>query len=1091
MRKCWTLLFCLLILYGMIPVSLGNTPSITDSFDSEFPTWEILTLDPFAKVTSQKRVSKEARSGLCESVTIQSRDEGTVFLGHTIAYPCLIEDLQPTLWVKSDHLEICAAIQVALPETLNPETDEPYTILLPGARYQKFGEWEQLRFNRKNLYTIFNQQLIALRLELQANIKPNKAYVRRIVLFTSVHPGENTIAMDDLEVSGVVALSSDEMSVYERNSDFSPRNLKWFVQNYGIPGSLPPVYNQSGDVAAADVENWLKNPPQKEPPLGYLTPKDRKFILQTAATVPTVPQQTPSQTKPIAHLTQFSQSDLPQDTVSAHGSVVVGVPGGTPPMTPYNAEGFGTPFGLADLETERRKALLQPLGQDIRTAPQILTIDRLPKSIRAIEYRGEPLDFLAMLQFNTVWLASVPSEAFLNDAWKVGLWVICPVPGLNELQAHIQNQGNPAGPLVHLFRNDRNPILAWNLGSNFTVSDYERLQNLLKGIQFADRRKCPMICNVESGLGIFSENIDMMLLENSPLFSSLDFLDYQQWLKIQTRLAKLRTTNWCAIQTQPSPYIWSQWKQFGLEETASIAPVSIDQIRMQIHSALAAECHGFLFRSQTPLNAQNAETEYRAAVLELINWEMFLQDGWYSLGKLVAVVGSSDPVMSAIITQAERSLLLLPMVNYPNGQCVMGESVRNNVRFIVPGSLETYSSQLLIPGGARPIYPQRKAGGIEIQMEEAGLATPVFFAQSETVLQGVLPRTRQILLSRQAAELSIRAAQLRLQNDKAVMEKFRKLRATTGIPTLSLDNKPMIDLSEQNTLLRETERAIETAKSFLQQNDYGSACLQAERSVRGLQIYERSTWEQATRNFAENKMLPVTFPTAVTFATLPYYISTAQKMADTQLGQNRLSGGECENLAQWIQLKWERFELPQNSPALQSLQSMTPLYSTRAVFSPQAAKTGNSGLHLAIVPQPELEQAVKESLQLETAPIWITSPPVGVNAGELLCIHGYVKIPKKLTGSVNGLIIMDSLGGMPLALRYTDTGNQWQEFAAYRIAPANGSMVVTFAMSGIGDVYLDDLGVYPVVAKPPAPATPQQSVPAGTFPNWLPNFFPK
>lgn len=1073
-KKVLIFLFCLLMLLGIAfsakvaSPAIAAPPAIVETFDSEYPTWEVLQLDPFAKVKSQIRKSEQARSGLAESVTIQSPTDGMVFLGHTIAYPCLIGEMQPTIWVRSENMSVCAALQIVLPQTLNAENGEPITILLPGTSYQRYGEWEQLRFH--DLLRRFNQQIPALRLELKTNVNPNGAYVRRIVLCGQFRLGESEIMTDDLEVSGVATLSSDHVAIYERHPDFTPLNMQWFLREQKIFTSDQPTYSRETELTGIDVGDWMRDPSSVEPALGLLKREDRVYVTPVAGE------------SPIRQQSFLAQNDA--RTITAENSAAIHVPG---TLSPNYSATPAAPGQLSELEVARRKALLQPLGQPVQVKGQLLVVDTLPKSIRAIEYQGEPLDFLANLQFNTVWLSTIPSEQFLDEAWQIGLWVVSPRPGINELNAYMQNQGTP-NPIAHLFRRDRNPILAWDMGSGYTLVEYEQVVNWAKALRFADTRRCPIICNVESGIGTFSRDIDIMLLRNEPLFSSLDFLDYQEWLKIQSRLGALQKPNWCTIQTQPSPFLENQWKQFGLDDPKSIASVSLEQIRMQLYSGLAADCHGFLFASKTPLNAQDAETEFRVAALELINWEMFLQEGWYSLGKTRSVVGSSDPRMSAVITQAERSQLLLPMVNVPHGQCVMGETVENNVRFIAPGSLETYTSYILIPGGTRPLYPERKAGGIEIVMEEVGLGTPVFFAQSETVLQGVLPRTRQQYLSRRAAELAVQIAELRFQNDKAVMEKFNRLRASTGIPILPTDNQPIIDPTEQTSLLRETERALGTARNLLRQNDFASAFLQAERSVRGLQLYERSTWERAVRNMPNHNMIP----TAVTFATLPYYVSTVQRITSTQLGQNRLVAGDCEDLNQWIQAKWSRFEIPSNPPPSQSYAvPMESLYTTSATLSSMAARTGKSGLQIAVTPLPNLDQNTIDGIQIETAPICITTPQIPVYAGELLCIHGYIKIPKKLTGSVDGLIVMDSLGGVPLELRFTETAGDWREFVCYRVVPGNGNMVVTFALCGIGEVWLDDLAICPVVAGPPPQTPSAEPQPSSSPYNWLPNLFPR
>ena len=89
-----------------------------------------------------------------------------------------------------------------------------------------------------------------------------------------------------------------------------------------------------------------------------------------------------------------------------------------------------------------------------------------------------------------------------------------------------------------------------------------------------------------------------------------------------------------------------------------------------------------------------------------------------------------------------------------------------------------------------------------------------------------------------------------------------------------------------------------------------------------------------------------------------------------------------------------------------------------------------------------------------------------VEAGQIVCIHGWVNVPSPITGSVDGLMIFDSLGGEALADRVGRTAG-WKEFALYRIAPQSAAMNVTFALTGLGEVWIDDVAVHVLDASPP------------------------
>ncbi len=81
-----------------------------------------------------------------------------------------------------------------------------------------------------------------------------------------------------------------------------------------------------------------------------------------------------------------------------------------------------------------------------------------------------------------------------------------------------------------------------------------------------------------------------------------------------------------------------------------------------------------------------------------------------------------------------------------------------------------------------------------------------------------------------------------------------------------------------------------------------------------------------------------------------------------------------------------------------------------------------------------------------------------VEAGQIVCIHGWVQVPAAITGSTDGLLVVDSLSGECLADRIGQTKG-WRQFALYRVAPRSGPMCVTFALSGMGEAWLDDVEI--------------------------------
>ncbi len=80
------------------------------------------------------------------------------------------------------------------------------------------------------------------------------------------------------------------------------------------------------------------------------------------------------------------------------------------------------------------------------------------------------------------------------------------------------------------------------------------------------------------------------------------------------------------------------------------------------------------------------------------------------------------------------------------------------------------------------------------------------------------------------------------------------------------------------------------------------------------------------------------------------------------------------------------------------------------------------------------------------------------DAGDLIIVHGWALLRQPITASIDGLLIIDSLGGDALAERLKPS-QTWQEFTVIRSAPTAGPVTVTFALTGLGEARLDDVSV--------------------------------
>ena len=159
-------------------------------------------------------------------------------------------------------------------------------------------------------------------------------------------------------------------------------------------------------------------------------------------------------------------------------------------------------------------------------------------------------------------------------------------------------------------------------------------------------------------------------------------------------------------------------------------------------------------------------------------------------------------------------------------------------------------------------------------------------------------------------------------------------------------------------------------------------------------------------------------------------------------GPNALAGGDLENL-----------QLLQSS-GWRNLTGQQPDVKTAVELSLHAPHSGRSALRVQCWPtRPE-----QTSGDLRVSADFHHQRPVPVQAGQILRIHGWARVPDPIQGSLDGLLIYDSLAGTALAERMLNAPD-WREFTLYRAAPRDGTVTMTMALTGIGEVWLDDVTV--------------------------------
>jgi len=659
-----------------------------------------------------------------------------------------------------------------------------------------------------------------------------------------------------------------------------------------------------------------------------------------------------------------------------------------------------------------------PVPRRVRLSNSVLLVDDRPAFPRIIQHQGEPLPLLRQLGFNAVWLAEPPSVAVLEEAKRLGLWLIAAPP--YALQPATADRVEAPRPAI---APEYDGVLAWDLGCGSDDRELPVIKRWAEEIRMADRRQPgrPAVCRPTSDLRAYSRCADVVVLGRAPLGSSLELTDYGVWLREQPQWIRPGVPIWTTVQTQPAPALRQQWAALG--QGPMPAAFSGEQIQLLVYTALAAGSRGMLFESYSPLSSSDLDTRGRALTLELLNLHLDVVEPWAAAGTVVATVPGSERGITAAVFQAEHGRLVVPVWSAPGAQYVSGQSAGTGVALVVPGVPESYRAYLVAPGRLRPLRYKRQTGGVKITVDEIDLTSMILLTENPLFVTRMTDRVARA--SRRWAELQRELAAVKLQ---AVESVLAQLPARARVPN-------------ETELLRSARKNLAECDVLLGSRDESGAFLRAVRALRGLRLLERAAWEAGIAPLR----WPVASPGAVAFATLPYHAALMERVARSRPGANLLAGGDFEDFGVMSQVGWRHLQHP--AAGIQS----------SAELAASAAHSGRLGLRL-------LARATEPNatpLMVESPPAWITTPPVRVEAGQMLLLHGWVQTPQPITASVDGLLIVDRLGGEPLAHRM---GNAlgWQEFSLYRAASESGTITLTFALTGVGEAWIDDVTIQPL-----------------------------
>jgi hypothetical protein len=658
-----------------------------------------------------------------------------------------------------------------------------------------------------------------------------------------------------------------------------------------------------------------------------------------------------------------------------------------------------------------------------------LVVSDKPFFFRAIRYTDTPLKVLRDAGFNSLWIEDTTTPEVVEEAVNQGFWV---VPGLG-ITGKQETQFSPdsLSKSVSMFLKD-DAVLFWDLGRGGLAKEQAPLvAEVAKLVQTADPNR-PVAADVWDGFRTYSRNVQLLGVHRWPLMTGLELSKYRDWFNQRRLLADPDAFMWTWVQTHlPDWYtklIYDRPSTQSFKEPIGPQP---EQIRLLTYIALASGCKGLGYWSDRFL-ADSHQGRDRLLGMALLNQEIQMLEPLLTAGEAPTWIDTNSPDIKAAVIKSKYGILVLPIWMGVGAQFVPGQSAVVNLAITVPMVPRSMAAWQVSPGEARSLKVERLVDGTRVMIPEFGLTSAVIFT-SDTGMGGLVVRFQDQARSkaRLAAQWSHTLADVEVDKVTRIYDELEKM--GHGVP----DGQP---------LLTDARKRLQTCVTMWNNGDFRESYNEAQRALRPLRILMRACWEQAVHDLDS----PVSSPYAVSFFTLPQHWRFMEQVQKAGTGGNLLNTGGFEaagnrQLDDWM-LQEETLDA-------------VDLSAQRVTENPHE---GRQCLKLEIKPKTKLGSDGKPApapAALERTYLAIHSPAVKLPPGTKVSISGWVRIPTAIAASADGVLMYDSAGGEPLALRLTNDLRHWKKFTLYRQVPASGTINVTLALTGIGAAYFDEIRI--------------------------------
>ena len=636
----------------------------------------------------------------------------------------------------------------------------------------------------------------------------------------------------------------------------------------------------------------------------------------------------------------------------------------------------------------------------------ILEVRGQPFFARIIQHNGESFELLRDLGFNTVELSRPATIQQLRQAESLDLWLVCPAPesaGVEPISA------------------DYDRVLAWKLDTDPYLPDVNLLANRVQEIRHSDfRTDRPVVVFANTHLYELARVSDILSVGFEPVGGSFVLGQYSDWVEQRTRLARRNMPVWATVQTELPATISRQTA--ALAATTPPTPLEAAQIRFMAYEAAAGGARGMRFVSRSRLDAADPVARLRSVTLRWLNAHLRHLEPWVCGGAVVNREESDDgrQQLTTLSTPLGRLILIQRASNYE--QWAAGDAEVSVFRFSDPSLGTSEQPYHLSENGLILLDQGRLLSGNEITIEHCGPLEAVMITDQPAVINR-MAETYMLAGDRAQAEMHLEIVRQWLAIAQLINEQLARMGQ---------------GLAPASGAINEANNAAQLAGMLVAGDSAMTANQRLHEADQKLAAARREIL-QASRSLFSSR---TSSPLLAHISLVPLHFDLLNRIDPSRWQANGLAGGDFENLDHMTAHQWEN-----HRATMEGIRTHVELASGPAV-------RGESSLLLRV----QADGAAGSPPLVDRTPLWIQSAEVPVRAGQLVRIHGWVRIPQPVSGSLEGLRIVDSIGGHDLAERITRTSG-WQEFTMYRCPSTDTRVRLTFEMTGLGEAWIDEVTI--------------------------------